>query len=122
MPALLRAKKLISRAAREGFAWPGPADAADKVEEELAEVRAEIASGDAGRREEEVGDLLLAVVGLATELSVNPETALRGSLARFEARLRDVEAALAAEGRRLRDADVGELLARWADAKKSASR
>jgi MazG family protein len=123
LPALLRAKKLIGRAARAGFAWPAPEDAAEKVDEELAEVRAEMVAGDRGgaRQAEEIGDLLLAVVGLAQSLDVNPETSLRESLARFEARLRRVEAGLADEGRAIADADAGELTARYDAAKKSLS-
>ena len=119
LPALLRAKKLIGRAARAGFAWPGAEDAARKVEEELSELRSEIESGDRARQGEELGDLLLAAVGLAESLEVNPETALRESLARFEARLRGVESGLADQGRRFADADADELLERFRDAKKS---
>ncbi len=117
MPALLRSRKLLSRAARAGFSWPGPEEAAEKVEEELEEVRAEVDSGDAERLEAELGDLLIAAAALAQRLEVDPEKALRGALARFEKRLRHVERGLAREGRRLGDADRAELMARWERAK-----
>jgi tetrapyrrole methylase family protein/MazG family protein/ATP diphosphatase len=119
LPALLRAKKLMGRAARAGFAWERVDQAADKVAEELDEVRAEIASGDRDRLEAELGDLLIASARLAQQLEVDPETALRKATARFEARLRHVEAELAARGRDFSDADLEELLEHWRAAKRS---
>ncbi len=119
LPALLRARKLLSRAARAGFAWPGPESAADKVGEELAELRAELDGSDGERVHAELGDLLLAVAGVAHTTGVDPEHALRDATARFESRLRHVESALGAEGRALKDADDAELDARWSDAKKA---
>ena len=120
LPALLRAKKLMSRAARAGFAWETPAQAADKLAEELDAVRAEIASGDRERLEAEIGDLLIAAARLAQQLEIDPETALRKASARFEARLRHVEAALAADGRGLAEADLDELRAHWRRAVRAA--
>jgi len=96
LPALLRAKKLMGRAARAGFAWETTEQAVDKVAEELEEVRAEVASDDRARLEAELGDLLLASARLAQQLEIDPEAALRGATARFEARLRCVESALVA--------------------------
>ena len=119
LPALLRAKKLLSRAAREGFEWPGPMSALGKVEEELEEVKAELHDGDDARRHHELGDLLLATAGLARAAGVDPEQALRDANARFEVRLRHVESSLRDEGREIRDADVDELLSRWARAKEA---
>ena len=74
LPALLRAQKLQSRAARVGFDWPDINGPRDKITEELAEVAA--AEDDAARHEE-VGDLLFAVVNYASHLGVDAETALR---------------------------------------------
>ncbi|MEC8388845.1 MAG: nucleoside triphosphate pyrophosphohydrolase, partial [Pseudomonadota bacterium] len=77
-PALLRAYKLQRRAARVGFDWPELAPVAAKVEEEWAELTAEIDNaGDQARLTEEVGDLLFAVVNLARHLEIDPEAALR---------------------------------------------
>jgi MazG family protein len=122
LPSLIRGRKLMGRAARAGFAWETSAQAADKVAEELEEVRAEIAAGDRARLEAELGDLLIASARLAQQLEVDPETALRKATARFEARLRRVEASLAAEGRGLADADLDELRARWRQAKRAGER
>ena len=118
LPALLRARKLMGRAARAGFAWETSAQAVDKVAEELGEVRAELAAKDPERLEAELGDLLIASARLAQQLEIDPETALRKATARFEARLRHVEASLAAEGRGFADADLDELRARWRQAKR----
>ena len=119
LPGLLRAKKLLSRAARAGFEWPGPMSALGKVEEELGEVKAELDAGDAAALHAELGDLLLATAGLARFVGVEPEHALRDANARFEARLRHLESALRKEGREIREAPVEELLERWARAKQA---
>jgi tetrapyrrole methylase family protein/MazG family protein/ATP diphosphatase len=119
LPALLRARKLVSRASRAGFAWPEAEDAADKVAEELAELRVEIASGDRRRLEEELGDLLFASASLAQRLELDAESALRGATSRFEARLRRVESQLASEGRSFAEADPSELQGRFREARRA---
>lgn len=88
LPALLRAEKLQKRAARTGFDWPDPSGARAKIDEELAEVEA--ATNDA-EREEEIGDLLFAVVNWARKLGVEPEAALRAANAKFERRFKAME-------------------------------
>jgi MazG family protein len=113
LPALLRAHKLLGRARRAGFAWASAREAFAKVEEELAEVRQQLDADDAARLEEELGDLLLATAGLARQVGVDPEQALRSATAKFEARLRALERGLAAEGRTLSDARADELRRRW---------
>ena len=88
LPALLRAEKLQKRAARTGFDWPDTVGVIAKIEEELEEVRQ---AGTAEERQEEVGDLLFAVVNLARHLKVDAETALRAANAKFEHRFRTME-------------------------------
>ena len=88
LPALERANKLQKRAARTGFDWPDASGARAKVVEELAELDAE--TGQAGR-EEELGDLLFAVVNLARKLNIAPEAALKSANAKFERRFRAIE-------------------------------
>lgn len=87
LPALLRAEKLQKRAARTGFDWPDEAGPKAKVAEEIAEIEA----ADDATREEEVGDLLFAVVNWARHLGVDPEAALRIANAKFERRFRAIE-------------------------------
>ncbi len=89
LPALLRAEKLQKRAARTGFDWPDTDGVLDKIVEEAGEVRA-AASQD--EREEEVGDLLFALVNLSRHMKVDAEQALRRANAKFERRFRAMEA------------------------------
>src|SRR5690606_7071811 len=92
LPALMRAEKLQNRAARVGFDWPDVDQVFAKIDEEIRELRAEIAAGsERDRMEDEVGDLLFAVANLARHLKVDPETALRRANRKFEQRFRAVE-------------------------------
>lgn len=89
LPALLRAEKLQKRAARTGFDWPDPSGARAKIDEELAEVES---ATSPEHREEEIGDLLFAVVNWARKLGIDPEAALRGANGKFERRFKAMEA------------------------------
>ncbi|HEY5458566.1 MAG TPA: nucleoside triphosphate pyrophosphohydrolase [Sphingomicrobium sp.] len=89
LPALERAMKLQKRAARTGFDWPDIAGPKDKIREELDE----IAEAPPEELEEEVGDLLFAVVNFARFLKVEPEEALRKANRKFEKRFRQIERA-----------------------------
>jgi MazG family protein len=118
LPALVRAAKLQRRAARVGFDWPEPGQVLDKIEEEVAELRAELkGSTSTERLSDEIGDLLFAAVNLARHLEVDPEAALRQANAKFERRFRAIEQALGASGRRLEDASLDEMEALWQRAK-----
>ncbi|HYI42156.1 MAG TPA: nucleoside triphosphate pyrophosphohydrolase [Sphingomicrobium sp.] len=88
LPALDRAAKLQRRAARTGFDWPDASGPRAKIVEELAELDAE--TGEK-RRQEELGDLLFAVVNLARHLNIDPEEALRRANTKFESRFRAIE-------------------------------
>lgn len=90
LPALERAAKLQKRAARTGFDWPDASGAKAKIAEELEELEQ---APDAAAREEELGDLLFAVVNLARFLKIEPEEALRKANAKFERRFRAIEQA-----------------------------
>mgnify|MGYP005816020967 CR=1 FL=1 len=115
LPALLHATKLGRRAATAGFDWPDASGAFAKVEEELAEVRAD--AHDPARAEEELGDLLFAVVDLARQLSVDPDAALRGSAARFRERFVVVERLAAERGVEMSPESLDVLEALWQEAK-----
>ncbi len=110
LPALLRAEKLQKRAARTGFDWPDASGPRAKIDEEIAEV--ETAASDV-EREEEIGDLLFAVVNWARKLGVDPEAALRGANAKFERRFKAMEAA----DDRFADRNLDEQEALWQRAK-----
>ena len=114
LPALLRALKLQNRAARVGFDWPNAAEVLIKVDEEVAELKAEMSSGAGHERaQDEVGDLLFAIVNLARHLKVDAEAALRHANAKFERRFREVESRLAKVGRTPGEATLDELEALW---------
>ena len=119
LPALTRAEKLQRRAARVGFDWPQAIQVLDKIEEEIAELRAELKGAPGRRTEDEVGDLLFALVNLARHLGHDPEQALRGTNAKFERRFRRIEAELAEQGRSPQDATLGEMEALWVKAKQA---
>ena len=119
-PALLRAYKLQRRAARVGFDWPELAPVAAKVEEEWAELTAEVDNaGDQARLTEEVGDLLFAVVNLARHLEIDPEAALRAGNAKFERRFRAVEDGFREKGRQMAAASLEDMEVLWNAAKAS---
>lgn len=89
LPALMRAEKLQKRAARTGFDWPDTGGTRAKIIEELAEVDA---APDADAQEDEIGDLLFAVVNHARKLGIDPEVALRRANVKFDGRFRAMEA------------------------------
>ncbi len=117
LPALMRAVKLQRRAARVGFDWPDTGPVLAKIEEEIGELRAEITTGDQDRLEDEMGDVLFAVVNLARHLGVDPETALRRCNAKFERRFRGVEDRLAERGQAPDTVSLDEMEALWVDIK-----
>jgi MazG family protein len=119
LPALPRAQKLGSVLARRGFDWADAAAVLDKVEEEVRELRAAVALGDTSAIAHEIGDLLLATTCLARHLDVPAEMALRDATTRLLERVRHVEAAAAALGRRTADLSSTELDRLWREAKRS---
>ena len=110
LPALERAAKLQKRAARTGFDWPDIEGPKAKIREELDE----IAAAPPEELEEEVGDLLFAVVNFARFLKVDPEEALRKANRKFEKRFRTIEAAPG-----FRDMSLEQMEELWTAAKRS---
>jgi ATP diphosphatase len=98
LPALLRASRLSAKAAKVGFDWTSPEQVLEKVDEELAEVRAALATGDREHVAEEIGDLLFVVANLARKLDLDPEALARAANRKFTARFQVVEARLADAG------------------------
>jgi MazG family protein len=117
LPALTRAVKLSKRAAKVGFVWPDISHVVDKLDEELAELKVEIAAGDLDKARQEMGDVLFVVANLARTLEVDPEDALRFTNAKFVRRFHYVEKVLAERGRTPDQSDLAEMDALWDDAK-----
>ncbi|MEP6621892.1 MAG: nucleoside triphosphate pyrophosphohydrolase [bacterium] len=128
LPALHRAFRLQDRAAGVGFDWPDATGPAQKVEEELAEVRAEVARGAAAsgngvpdpRLEEELGDLLFSVVNLSRKLGVHPSLALDKANVKFAARFQAIEALAKTRGIDVRTAGLEVLDTLWDEIKSSS--
>ena len=115
LPALLRAYKLSKRAARVGFDFEHAGQCADKVDEELAEVRAASSSSQQASPEifEEIGDLLFAAANLARKLDIDAEAALRAANAKFERRFRGMESLAAQRGQVFSELDLAAQEGLW---------
>jgi ATP diphosphatase len=98
MAELQRSVKLQKRASKVGFDWSCADPVMDKFDEELAEMRAAMASGDRDAMEDELGDLLFVATNLARQLDIDPGTALRRGNAKFERRFRAMEDAAGGQG------------------------
>jgi nucleoside triphosphate diphosphatase len=128
LPALMRADKLSKRAARAGFDFEHSAQTADKVAEELAEVREADAanlSSAAGSPPtaspeifEEIGDLLFAAANLARKLDVDAEAALRAANGKFERRFRGMEQLARERGLVFDELDLAAQEALWQSVKR----
>jgi len=118
LPALMRAQKAQSKAARVNFDWTELRDVLAKVEEELGETKSAIASHDRQSLEDEIGDLLFAVVNLARKWKLEAENALQKATDKFVARFNRLEDELRARGKRLGDVDLAELNEIWNAIKK----
>ncbi len=117
LPALAKAQEVQKRAARTGFDWVDSSGVLDKVEEEIRELRAALATGDAANIHEEVGDILFSVVNLSRHLKVHAEEALHSTTGKFTRRFREVERRAAEAGKALKDCTLAELDGYWNDAK-----
>jgi MazG family protein len=112
-PALHRAQKVQTRAARVGFDWVELKDVIAKLDEEVAETKQAIAEHDAARIRDEIGDLLFSVVNLSRHQNINAEECLDAATRRFAARFRQVEERVRKDGRQLNDCSPAELDAHW---------
>jgi tetrapyrrole methylase family protein/MazG family protein/ATP diphosphatase len=117
LPALTRAVKLSKRAAGVGFVWPSVHEVVAKLDEEVEELKAEIAAGDLEKARQEMGDVLFVVANLARTLEVDPEDALRFTNAKFARRFQYIEARLAERGLTPDQSDLEEMDALWDEAK-----
>ena len=118
LPALVQAQRLGEAAARLGFDWPHVQGALDKVEEEWQEFRRALAEPPDDAREEELGDLLFALVNVARFLNIDSEGALRRTIYKFIKRFHVVERTLVKQGKTPETATLEEMEAIWQAAKK----
>lgn len=119
MPQLTRAEKIQKKAAKCGFDWSRCEDIFDKINEELAEAGQAIENGVDREIDEELGDLIFAVVNLVRFLKRDPEQLLKESNAKFSRRFRFIEQHVISSGREWQSFSPEELNALWEQAKKS---
>ena len=113
LPALVRAQKAQSKAARVNFDWTALGDVMAKVEEELQETKEAIQSHQQEMIEDEIGDLLFAVVNLARKCGIDAESAVQAATEKFVARFNRLEDELKKRGRKLGDVELAEMDAIW---------
>jgi len=110
LPALWRADKIQSKAAKAGFDWAETADALAKLREELGELEETVRAGDQEAVDEELGDLLLAAVNVSRFTHTDPEMALHAACDKFSARFRAVESTVLSAGREMSACGLDELI------------
>lgn len=113
LPGLVRAQKAQAKAARVNFDWTEVSDVMAKVKEELRETEEAIQSQQHERTEEEIGDLLFAVVNLARKCKIDAESALQSATDKFVTRFNRLEDELKTRGKQLGDVDLAEMDAIW---------
>lgn len=113
LPALMRAYRISERAARAGFDWEDVAGVMSKVDEELSELKVEIEKKNKDRIEMEYGDVLFTLINVARFLNVHPETALKGSVRRFENRFKNMEQIISESGRSFESMSQDEMDLIW---------
>ena len=119
LPALIKACRIQDKAAQVKFEWDNVADVWNKVEEETAELKAAIASGNLAHTEEEFGDLLFSLVNYARFIKVDPETALERTNIKFMRRFKYIEEKALQLNKPLTDMTLSEMDAIWIEAKES---
>ncbi len=117
-PSLLYAQQLQKKAAKLGFDWPDVAGPLDKINEEAAELRDAMKSGDPDTIALELGDLLFSVVNVARHLSLDAESALRAAAGKFRNRFEQVELLATERGIDMEKAGLEQLDALWNEVKR----
>jgi MazG family protein len=118
LPALMRSYKVQEKASQVGFDWDRAEDAFKKLEEEVAELKKACEGGNQAEIEEELGDLLFAVVNVSRFYNIQPELALTATINKFIKRFEYVETESAKQGKKLEDMALEEMDALWDDCKR----
>ncbi|WP_075590132.1 nucleoside triphosphate pyrophosphohydrolase [Labilibacter marinus] len=118
LPALVKANRIQDKARGVGFDWENREQVWDKVQEELDEVKVEIAQGDQDKIEAEFGDLLFSIINTARLYGVNPENALERTNRKFISRFNYLEDKTIKQGLDLKEMSLEEMDKIWDEAKK----
>lgn len=122
MPALIRANKVSEKAAKVGYDWEKIEQIFDKVDEELAEFKEALAEGDKEHVEEEMGDMLFALVNLSRFVEVDAEEALRKTIEKFIRRFHYIEDNLTKNNSSLKEATLDEMEELWNESKQKENK
>lgn len=122
LPSLVKANRIQDKVAGIGFDWERPEQVWEKVQEELAEFKEEVALGDKARMEEEYGDVLFSMVNYARFLGINPENALERTNKKFIGRFQYLEKKAKEMGKSLKDMSLAEMDVFWEEAKKQQAK
>ena len=117
LPSLIRAQRLQQKASYAGFDWEKIEQVWGKINEEIIELKEAEISGNNQHIEEEMGDLLFAIVNLSRHLNISSENALRKTNQKFIRRFKKVEEGIKAKGKKLNEASLEEMDSIWNEAK-----
>jgi XTP/dITP diphosphohydrolase len=118
LPALVKASRIQDKVKGVGFDWEEPHQVWDKVQEELAELQAEVEAGNQDKMESEFGDVLFSMINYARFLNINPEDALERTNKKFIKRFQYLESKANELGKALSDMTLAEMDVFWEEAKK----
>ena len=118
LPALVKAERIQDKVAGVGFDWEHPEQVWDKVQEELAELNAEVKNGSDKTIEAEFGDVLFSMINYARFLKINPDTALERTNQKFTKRFQYLEQHAQKTGKTLHEMSLDEMEVIWQEAKK----
>lgn len=113
MPALVKALRLQEKTKQVGFEWDNTAQVKLKVDEEIQELYEAVEAGSQPEMEEEMGDVLFALINYARFIKVDPERALERTNKKFIRRFQQIEAMAAADGKSLHDMTLAEMDELW---------
>jgi len=117
LPAMVKATRIQEKARGAGFDWDETQQVWDKVQEELKELKAEVAAGNQEKTEQEFGDFIFSLINLSRFLKVDPESALERTNKKFIKRFQFMEEAVSAKGKELSQLSLAEMDSYWEKAK-----
>ncbi len=117
LPSLIKAYRIQDKARNVGFDWKEKEDVWDKVQEELEELKVELAKGDKENSTKELGDFLFSVINAARLYKLNPDNALESTNQKFIHRFNYVEDHSLKQGKNLKDMTLEEMDKLWNEAK-----
>ncbi|MFT4093838.1 MAG: nucleoside triphosphate pyrophosphohydrolase [Niabella sp.] len=119
LPSVLKAMRLQEKAKQIGFEWDNKEEVWNKIDEELNELKAAVATGSPAQQEEELGDVLFSVINYARFLNIDADAALESTNRKFKSRFMKMETIAEREGKKLNDMTLSEMDVLWNNVKAS---